>query len=983
MHYQREKEFTTDVKNTPTATREMGNADCAHHFDEPRPQGGAGLNLTILLIFLLSGIAGLAYELVWVKTLSLIFGVSSQAITTVLAAFMGGLALGSLIFGRRADRSRSPLRLYAALEVGIGVSALLLPYIFPLINRLYVLMAQTFPDHSWVFTTTRFLLCFAALLVPTTLMGGTLPAISRFLVVRFDRVGRGVGLLYGANTVGGILGCLATGFLLLRFLGAHGTTLVAVTLNLIAGLVAFHIAAHYGRIRPVSATTTRQTPQQQNAASESAPPRPGAAEAGHRTLGTFVLVSFGVAGATSLAYEVLWTRVLVYFVGISIYSFTMILATFLTGLALGSFCFARVADRRKDLLIVFGVLELAIGLCAVYLLQTTGMALSFQTASFSWLTSLAGDLAKASSLMLVPTFLMGAVFPVVTKLYTPSVSRLGGSLGNLYAANTIGAVAGSLLAGFVLLPALGAQKSIILVAGINLVLGTLALLLSPTRTRLRPLVLGVAIPALLVGGFLTTRIKPTVTYCYASQNEGLNELLYYHEGAEASLAVLGGAYDWRGLNINGETTAYTHYADTIVHKMLGHVPVLLAKDPHAALIIGFGLGSTAWSMAQYPLQRIDCVELVPEETETARYFLPENGGVLDDPRFHFIVGDGRNYLLTSRNKYDVISMNAISPRVSPYLYTIEFYRLCKSQLSEGGVMCAWVPSNTGHLATLLKTFQSVFPHTSVWFCNTSHLVLIGTSQPLTIDFSRLQARMSQPAVRDNLAEVWLDDPVHLLSNLILNEHTVKTVCAHAALNTDDLPCVQFISSLDVPPKLIHLDNVLRMVALQDRVLPYITNVGNETMRARLAKRLERHFTSMQQYVPVSALWWEGFVSSQHKFQALEQMESAVASCPEDPRLCYDLGMAWANVLATCHEEVIVNPDLKRRALSALEKALPDIDGTATRPPERFFSAIRLRLAALYLSEGQFSAAKREAELVLQVEHNDQLARLIVQKVLFR
>ncbi|MCK4324407.1 MAG: fused MFS/spermidine synthase, partial [Armatimonadetes bacterium] len=733
----------------------------------------------------------MTYELTWVRTLSLIFGVSSQAITAVLSAFMGGLALGSLIFGHLADRSRSPLRLYAVLEVGIGVSALLLPYLFLVINGLYVLMAQTFPSHSWLFTTTRFLLCFAALLVPTTLMGGTLPAISRFLVVRFDRVGRGVGLLYGANTVGGILGCLVTGFLLLRFLGAHATTLVAVALNLIVALVALRIAARYDRVRPVSPTTALQPPHQQNAASESAPPRHSVAEAGHQRLGTFVLVSFGVAGATSLAYEVLWTRVLIYFVGMTIYSFTIILATFLTGLALGSLCFARIADRRKDLLLVFGLLELAIGLCAVYLLQTTGMVLSFRAAYFPWLELFADDLAKVSLLMLVPTFLMGAVFPIVTKLYTPSVSRLGGSLGRLYAANTIGAVAGSLLAGFVLLPVLGAQKSIILVAAVNLVLGILALLLSPARTRLRQWALGVAIPALLVGGFLAAHIRPTVTYCDEFQIEGLNQLLYYHEGAEASLAVLGGSLDRRGLNINGKTTAYTSYGDIIVHKMLGHIPVLLAKDPHTALVIGFGLGSTVWSMAQYPLQRIDCVELVPEEIETARFFLPDNGGVLDDPRFHFIVGDGRNYLLASRNRYDVISMNAIHPAISPYLYTREFYQLCRSRLGEDGVMCAWLPTNAEHFATLLKTFQSVFPHTSVWFCGFSHLVLTGSPEPLRIDFSRWQARMSQTAVRDNLAEVWLDDPVHLLSNMILNEDTIEAACAQAAISTDDFPRAQF------------------------------------------------------------------------------------------------------------------------------------------------------------------------------------------------
>jgi len=659
------------------------------------------LTAVILLIFLLSGFAGLAYELVWVRTLSLVFGVSSQAISTVLAAFMGGLALGSLIFGRRADRSRSPLRLYAGLEVGIAVSALLLPYSFSMINRLYVSMAQTFPAHSWTFTTTRFLLCFAALLVPTTLMGGTLPAISRFFVVRLDRVGRGTGLLYGVNTVGGVLGCLVASFLLLGLLGARGTTLVAAVVNLGVALAALRIAARYARIDAVAGTPSAP-PQQQDAASEPHPPRAGLAETSRPWLGTFVLVAYGIAGGSALAYEVLWTRVLVYFVGMTVYSFAIILATFLAGLALGSFYFAPIADRRKDLLSVFGLLELAIGLSAVGLLQTIGVVFSSTAGHLSVLGLLGRHFAQVSLLMLVPTFLMGAVFPVVTRLYTPQVRWLGGSLGNLYAANTVGAVLGSLLAGFVLLPALGAQKSVVLVAAINALLGMVALVLSPSRTRMRQWALGLAIPSLLVAGFVSARIRPTVTYCPAFRHEALNTLLYYREGAEASLAVLGGPLGNRGLNINGETTAYNNYFDITVHKMLGHVPMLLAKEPRSALIIGFGLGSTAASVACYPLERIDCVELVPEETETARYFLADNRDVLNDPRFHFIVGDGRNHLLTCRANYDAISMNAIHPSYSPYLYTREFYELCRSRLGENGVMCAWLPTNSLYFATLIK-----------------------------------------------------------------------------------------------------------------------------------------------------------------------------------------------------------------------------------------------------------------------------------------
>lgn len=934
--------------------------------------------IIICVLFLLSGFAGLTYQLIWVNTLSLIFGVSYQAISTVTAAFMGGLALGSFVFGRFADRSKSPLRLYAALEAGIAISVLLLPYLFSVINHLYVFMVQTLPTYSWAFTTTRFLLCFAALLIPTTLMGGTLPVISRFFIVRLDRLGHGVGLLYAANTVGGVFGCLATGFVLVRLLGVHDTTLLAAAICLTVALAAGLIANRYTYIDSLSATATLHVPGEQSTTCESGSTSQTPAVATYKSLAGFIIVAFAIAGATSLAYEVLWTRVLVYFISLSTYSFTIILATFLCGLALGSFCFAPIADRRRELLIVFGILELAIGLSAVYLLQAIGGLFWFTSEYLPLSTVPVGKFAAAFVLMLVPTFLMGAVFPVVSKLYIASLPRLGGSLGNIYAANTLGCVVGSLLAGFALLPVLGAQKSIVLVATFNVLLGISALLLSPSRTAVRQWALYLAIPVLVIGGFLSRHISPTVTYCHSFRSEGFDKLLYYHEGAEASLAVLGGPLGYKGLNINGKTTAYTSYYDIVVHKMLGHLPLFLAKDPHSALIIGFGFGSTAWSMAQYPLQRIDCVELVPEETETARYFHAENGGVLTDPRFHLIIGDGRNYLLTSRNKYDVISMNAIHPAFSPYLYTREFYQLCKSRLREDGIMCAWLPTYTDHLTTLLKTFQSVFPHASLWFCNPFHTVLVGTPQPLSIDFSRLQSRMSKTAVRNNLAEVWLDDPVRLLSTLILDEDTVRAFSGQASLNTDDLPCVAF-EGFGVPLKLVTAPNLQRIFAMHSRVYPYITNVGNGTTRAQLAKRFERHFASMQ--YTFAAAMWRISATSQNQLQAIEQMERAVAACPEDPRLRYQLGLMWVRVLGMS-PNLLLSPDLRGRALSALEAALPSADATTQSPgpPETFLARIRRALAQIYFSEGRFPEAERQAKLVLLVDPYDPACRRLLELI---
>jgi spermidine synthase len=429
----------------------------------------------IFVIFVVSGFAGLAYELVWTRHLMLIFGVSSHAISTVLAAFMAGLAVGSVVLGRAADRVRHPLRLYALLEVGIGASALALPAALGLVNDAYVATARALPAHSWLLGAARFLLCFGILLVPTTLMGGTLPAMSRELIRRADVVGRGAGLLYGANTVGGVLGAGASGYLLLRTLGSHKTTLLAVGLN-------FAVAAAAGAL---SLRARALRPALRAEAPEPAPVSPEP----RRWLPTVVLVAFGLAGAASLAYEVLWTRVLVYFMDLTIYSFTTILVTFLTGIALGSFLFARAADRGRNLLALFAAMELLIAVSAVYLVQTMGTLLSASRAMGALLlpgaagSEMIARFAAAFILILGPAILMGGVFPVVTRLYTRDLRGLGRSLGEVYAANTIGCVLGSLAAGFVLLRVLDAQQSIAVVAAVNGALGVTLLLVAAGHVR--------------------------------------------------------------------------------------------------------------------------------------------------------------------------------------------------------------------------------------------------------------------------------------------------------------------------------------------------------------------------------------------------------------------------------------------------------------------------------------------------------------------
>jgi len=928
--------------------------------------GSSTLAGIILLLFVLSGFTGLTYELIWTDMLRLIFGVTSQAISTVLAAFMGGLALGSLIFGRLADRSRSPLRFYAVLEAGIAVSVLVTPYLFSSINRLYVLMAQSFPTSPWVFTTSRFLLSLIVLLIPTTLMGGTLPVISKFFVARLDRVGRGVGWLYAANTIGGIAGCLATGFLLVRFLGTRDTTLLAVAINLLVVLGAVFISTQTTHLE---FATSRD--EQDSIPTESSHTVDTSVLTTSPSLARFVLLGYGVAGATSLAYEVLWTRILLNFLGIMTYAFTTILATFLCGLALGSLCFARVADRRRDLLVIFGLLEIGVGLCAIYLLHTIDTL-----AYISPLYSLAGKFAGAFALMLVPTFLMGAVFPVVTRLYTPVVTRLGTSLGNLYGANTIGCVVGALVAGFILLPTIGAQRGVLVVAVINVLLGLGALVLSPARSRLRRWAGYTAVPALLAGILISYQPAPTIVHSRRFRKGFEKELLYYNEGAECSLAVVQYPLGVLELNINGTEVAATDYYEGVIEQMLGHLPMLLAKHRDSALIIGFGTGATSGSIIQHPVQRLDCVELVPDERETAQYFLSRNRGVLNDPRTHFIPADGRNHLLTTQQTYDVIALSPIHPSLSPYLYTREFYELCKSRLRQDGVMCAWIPTNTLLFDGLLRTFQTVFPHATLWFSNLHHTCLIGTPEPLRVDFATWEQRIHEPRVRNSLGEVWLDDPVRLLSTFVFDEETTRRFSAQAPINTDNHPCAKY-DRLANPFK-VEVYVTQQIMAACTKVLPYVDITAEDARRTQIVDRLDKHFDRMA----YAAGGWYAREATETAPEALKLLQRAVADCPEDPRGRYYLARAWLRTLDEQPDQ-ITQPEIRRKIIKVIEAVLPEKSGQACdvpRPPETYLADLRQTLAHLQFMEGRIGEAEHQIRLVLEVDANDLPSRRLLGEI---
>ena len=827
----------------------------------------------ILALFFLSGACTLVYELVWVRMLVLVFGTSVFAVSTVLSAFMAGLALGSALFGRLVDRSGNALKIYAWLEAGIGLFALAFPFILAGLDDLYTVLYRLLEGQPYLFSLVRFVICFLVLLVPTTLMGATLPVLSKFVVQRLAAVGRRVGALYAFNTFGAMAGCLVTAFFLMELAGVRGSTWVAAAGNILIAAVAFVLSARVRDAGPRPEGARRPAPE----AAVSPEPVEGAPPAYMTRL---VFWGFALSGFTALGYEVVWSRLLSVVLRLTTsQSLSTILISFLFGLALGGAIGARWADRWKRLFSVFGAAELALGLFGLASLAVFAaiprmvQALNFAT----WWGHMAKLFLVAFGVMLVPTILMGLLFPVVGKIHVLGLGSLGRKIGNVYAANTTGAIFGAFTAGFVLIPLIGTQGSLEVLAWINVAVGAAVLLLDPgLRPRTRVAVAaGLALPVLL----LTLLLPSDFMSELFERAQPRAELLYYDEAVGGTVTVYEFPGGHRVLRVNGAGEVPTDRASIQIFRLLGNLPLALHPDPREVLVIAFGGGITLSSVELQRPQRVDCVEIVPGVFEAARWFEKYNNGVferLDQPWLDLIVDDGRNHVLRSRREYDVIISDSTHPGTADswVLYTEEFYRLCRERLKSGGLFAQWLPlhglTEDGY-RMILRTFHEVFPHASLWVTE-DYSVMLGAPDGLAIDLRLLEERLGRPEVRASLAEVDLDEPFSFLANLTLDERAFAAYAGEGRTNTDNRPWISFASrmrsggaggmpvSLSLIPHLdIRADSVLVGADAAD--------IATLQRRLRARARTRRGLAAFM---------------LRDGQQALDELRQALALAPEDP-----------------------------------------------------------------------------------------------------
>ncbi|HEV8340537.1 MAG TPA: fused MFS/spermidine synthase [bacterium] len=774
----------------------------------------AWMRRAILLIFVASGASALIYELVWMRRLTLVFGSTTLAVSTVLAAFMGGLALGGLLLGCYADRRpHRALFTYGLLEIGIALVAAMMPLLFRAVEAVYLGLYPRVAGSPQLFVLVQFLLAGAVIVVPATLMGGTLPLLSKTLVHRQEDVGGGVGALYAANTLGAGAGVALATYLLLPLAGLWRSQLLAALLNLAAGGVALVIDGAL-RIRrvPVAPAPVRESGRGERGKRGKA--QPGGLPEGVRVL----LLGTALSGFAAMLYEVAWARALGLVFGSSVYAFGMMVLLFLVGSALGSALFARLRLTLPQTVAAFALVEAGIaaaGVAGAVLIPRLPLALmrAFPMIQHSFPLQELLRMFLAGTVILPAAIMFGVAFPAVVTATTGSPGAVGRGVGVTVAVNTSGTVAGAFLGGFVFIPQVGLRATLLLAAGATTAAAATALVLAPLPLRrgrrrlatafaLIPLAVALLLPSwprevLASGAGFYAPVYKTSTELLAAVER--TEVLFYKDGVSVTLTVdRSGGY--RFYRVNGKTDASTHPGDMANQLLLGHLPMLLHPAPQEVFILGLGTGVTAAAVARYPVRRIDVVDLEPAAPQAAHFFEVENRRVLADPRTRLITADGRAALLARPQSYDVIISDPSDVWVAGVgtLFTREFYQIARSRLRPGGVMVQWFHTHVlppEQMKLIVSTFRSVFPHASLWRPNRGDVILLGSVQPGAWEYGRLRQRIAgTPGVEEDLRGIGLWHPLALFAPFVLEgEDLTRMLASVRGAHSDDRPVIEFLA----------------------------------------------------------------------------------------------------------------------------------------------------------------------------------------------
>ncbi len=726
----------------------------------------SSVSAALTILFFLSGAAALVYQVLWLRLMGLVFGITIHAATTVLASFMSGLALGSVAAGRVAPRLRRPLLWFGAAELLIAAAALATQPAIRQVTGLYVSLHPWLAEFPGAITTARFLAAWGVLLVPTALMGASLPLVLKSSFASDAAVGSRFAVLYASNTTGAIAGTLLVGFVLIERVGIAASFQIAAAANAIVAAGAMVLDRATSRmagqvdVHPPSAHARAPLPSDER----------------------LILVVFGISGFAALALEIVWFRLLVLFVPATTYAFSTMLAAVLFGIAAGSALAApllrRVGDARRTLAFV----ELAVGFAAM--LSMAALTVTYRA---GWRTS---GTIQASLLTIAPACaLMGLAFPIGAVLVARSAAGSPGAAASrvalLYAVNVGGAIAGAAAAGFLLVPGLGIVGSLVVVSAFHVCAGLLLLRGRPVRRALTA--------AFVLAAFAgTAALLPDPVSALIRRRYGSAERIWWREeGAQSTVSVHvrpGGRQ--QTLYLDGLHQANDSSEMVRVHRQIGHLPMALHPHPREALVIGLGAGATAGAVSRHRGTAVTVVELSPSVVRAARMFGHINEQVVDAGHVRLAIDDARNHLLVAGARYDVITADIIQPvhAGAGNLYSREYFTLVRNALKEGGLALQWI----GHreetpYRLIMQTFLSVFPNATLWANGT---LMIGSRDPLSLSRAAFERKLADPGVRAALSDVDLMTFDDLLATYTAGPDEMRVFVGDTPVLTDDRPRIE-------------------------------------------------------------------------------------------------------------------------------------------------------------------------------------------------
>lgn len=835
----------------------------------------------VCALFFASGLSSLIYQVAWTRHLVLIFGSTTLATSTVLAVFMGGLALGSFFAGRMTDKLQKPFLWYGILEGLIGAWALFVPILLATAVSTYRVVWELTHFDFFTFSLVRLAIASVILLFPTTLMGATLPLLSKFVTDSLANVGERVGTIYAINTLGAVAGAALTGFYLLPTIGLAQTTVTSASINMLLCLAVIFVSMklerkaetqaqpvnesapdatveaveevptralskiHLSKKKrraasaaaaadalaskieiekrnsPETISTEKTAPEETAETAETA--KIAADRRGLKKQLVLALLAIGVSGAAAMVYEVCWTRTLSMIIGGSTYAFTAMLTTFLAGIFAGGFVCAKFVDKIKRPFLAFGILQIMVAIgCLVSLILTRYLpewnVFFNYILPLSPLNALAIRFVLAEAALLPVTIFLGALFPVVIKCCTSDLTSVGRSVGSVYSANTLGAIIGSLISGFLLIPNYGVEKTILIAVGTNLLAGAI-LIFSEREARVSTKIAYVAIGVVALCTFVVLPSDGNQKSFLLAQSarramrDGHNVLdktqawprsmaratvVFFKDGPCSNVAVMkfpnGGDTSF-ALLTNGCVDA-SDGADMSQQVLLATYPYLFRPYARKACVIGWGSGVTVSSLLNFPIDSVTAVELEPAVIEAARVFHPYTHAPENDPRVKVEINDGRNFLLATTQKFDII----VSEPSNPWqvgvcnLFTQEYFECVKGRLSPDGVLSLWLQLSEvspSSVKSVLAALRSQFKYCMAMSSDSSNLVLLASNQPLPLNFSNLEEAFKNPIVRRELEKTNIATPEAILSRMSLTPKGVNHLVEKVKPNQDDLNQLEY------------------------------------------------------------------------------------------------------------------------------------------------------------------------------------------------